>query len=83
MFRINCFNHHHYSLLMNFILNDEKGVTNPFLRRKISTKPSNQSTRLLDDCFTMYLRSKLFRDQVIKSGIVRIEIPDAFINYIE
>ncbi|HSQ97523.1 MAG TPA: hypothetical protein VLL98_02270 [Rickettsiales bacterium] len=57
------------------------GITNHL--SKISTKPSNQSTRLLDDCFTMYLRSKPFRDQVIKSGIVRIEIPTAFTNYVE
>ncbi|MDD2840331.1 MAG: hypothetical protein PHY80_04380 [Rickettsiales bacterium] len=50
---------------------------------KISTKPNDQSSRLMDDCFTMYLRSKPFRDQVIKSGIVRTEIPTAFINYTE
>ncbi|HSQ97467.1 MAG TPA: hypothetical protein VLL98_01990 [Rickettsiales bacterium] len=57
------------------------GITNHL--SKISTKPNDQSTRLLDDCFTMYLRSKPFRDQVIKSGIVRTEIPTAFTNYIE
>lgn len=57
------------------------GITNHL--SKISTKPSNQSTRLLDDCFTMYLRSKPFRDQVIKSGTIRTEIPTAFTNYIE
>jgi hypothetical protein len=50
---------------------------------KISTKPNDQSSRLMDDCFTMYLRSKPFRDQVIKSGIVRTEIPNAFTNYVE
>jgi len=57
------------------------GITNHL--SKISTKSNEQTTRLLDDCFTMYLRSKPFRDQVIKSGIVRTEIPEKFINYIE
>lgn len=57
------------------------GVTNHF--SKISTKPKGQPTRLLDDCFTMYLRSKSFQERVIKSGMVRTEIPDKFINYIE
>ena len=57
------------------------GITNHLSR--ISTKPANQPTRLLDDCFTVYLRSKPYRDQVIKSGIVRTEIPDKFIKYVE
>ena len=57
------------------------GITNHL--SKISTKPANQPTRLLDDCFTMYLRSKPYRTQVIKSGIVRTEIPDKFIKYVE
>ncbi|MDD2839999.1 MAG: hypothetical protein PHY80_02615 [Rickettsiales bacterium] len=57
------------------------GITNHL--SKISTKSNEQTTRLLDDCFTMYLRSKPFRDQVIKSGIVRTETPEKFINYIE
>jgi len=57
------------------------GMTNHL--SKISIKPKGQPTRLLDDCFTMYLRSKPFQERVIKSGIARTEIPDASANYIE
>lgn len=57
------------------------GITSHF--SKISTKPKHETKRLLDDCFTMYLRSKQYREQVMKSGVVRTEVPTAFVEYVE
>lgn len=50
---------------------------------KISIKPKGQPTRLLDDCFTMYLRSKGYIEQVIKLRTIRTEVPTAFIEYVD
>lgn len=51
-------------------------------KERLNGKPP-RPPRLPDDCFTMYFRSKEFWDGVKKGGIVRTEIPTAFIEYIE
>ena len=39
--------------------------------------------RNTNNCFTMYLRSIEYQEEVIRSGIVKTDIPKEFIEYLE
>lgn len=44
---------------------------------------TSSNPRNTNNCFTMYLRSNEYQEEVIRSGIVKTDVPKEFIEYLK
>ena len=56
---------------------------NDYTRNTINTINTNNNSRNTNNCFTMYLRSNEYQEEVIRFGIVKTDVPKEFIEYLK
>lgn len=62
---------------------EPQNTNKPETQSEYNSNNNNNSTGLLNNCFTMYLRSREYQQYTIRSGTINTEIPQAFIEYIK
>ena len=78
-----------HNILKHNIPKHKKNTNRPEAQNTNRLKPqseynsNNNSTGLLNNCFTMYLRSREYQQYTIRLGTINAEIPQAFIEYIK